>query len=85
MIPPEEIIHMRPSGLSPQTAGQVCQDILADPNRWIGVAQKVRKDWERCLSELQVFEELLEKDRIKRIKWAKSLTRLQIQYSKFSI
>ena len=72
MNPPEEIIHVRPPGMPPAPSDQACQDILADPNRWIGVAQKVRKDWERCLGELQVFEELLDQDRLKRIRWAKS-------------
>lgn len=69
MNPPEEIIHTARITLP---SDQACQDILADPNRWLGVAQKVKKDWERCLNELQVFEELLDQDRLKRIRWAKS-------------
>jgi hypothetical protein len=49
-----------------------CQDLLDNPDRWKGVAKKVRSDWERCLRELQTFEDLLEKDRLKRLRWAKA-------------
>lgn len=48
-----------------------CQDILQDESRWIQVASRTKNEWARCLQELQNFEELLEKDRLRRIRWAK--------------
>lgn len=55
---------------------QTCQDILADPTRWVGVAQKVKQDWATCLGELQVFEETLEKEKIKRLRLNKLVSRV---------
>lgn len=50
-----------------------CQQILADPNRWINVADKIREDWSRCLEELVHLEKLLEEDKKNRIIWASRL------------
>lgn len=48
-----------------------CQQIMQDQSRWVGVAQAVRQDWNRCFQELQNFENLLEEDRIRRYRWHK--------------
>lgn len=59
--------------MSGQDNDTTCQQILADPNRWIHVADKIREDWSRCLEELIRFEELLEEDKKNRIRWARRL------------
>lgn len=50
-----------------------CQQILADQNRWINVADKIREDWSRCLEELVHLEKLLEEDKKNRIIWSQRL------------
>lgn len=48
-----------------------CQQLQQNPERWQGVAQKIHEEWSRCLHEIQIFEELLEQDEIRRMKYAR--------------
>lgn len=50
-----------------------CQDILQDDSKWKAVAAKTKNDWARCLAELQTLEDLIEADKVRRLRWAKML------------